>query len=73
MSDIDDTLGNLRDYFSSQPYQQMMKNITEISNRLKSSLSEINLDAFDAITSSAIQSTNAEGSKLSDRRYFQWC
>lgn len=58
MSDINDTLRDLRDYFSSQPYQQMMKNITEISNRLKSSLSEINLDAFDAITSSAIQSTN---------------
>lgn len=36
MVDIDDTLGNLRDYFSSQPYQQMMKSITEISNRLKS-------------------------------------
>lgn len=34
MVDIDDILGNLRDYFSSQPYQQMMKNITEISNRL---------------------------------------
>lgn len=28
MVDIDDTLGNLRDYFSSQPYQQMTKNIT---------------------------------------------
>ena len=32
MSDINDTLRDLRDYFSSQPYQQMMKNITEISN-----------------------------------------
>lgn len=50
MANIDDILGDLRGYLSSQPYQQMMKNITEISNRLNSSLSEINFDAFDAIT-----------------------